>query len=178
MRDNNTKWYLFCLQATFLLLCACSVLPAIAVQPPGSAENGRALFTGTKHFQNGAPSCLACHGSGGVGTLGGGTLGPDLSGIYNIFGEDELNQILSTPPFPTMQPIYEKHPLTQEEATLLVAFFREVAAKSSKNVNKTIGFMSAGGLIVLIFLLSVIWRNRLKDVRKTLVRQSSRKEGF
>ena len=47
---------------------------APAVQ--GNAETGKDLFTGVVRFQNGGPPCMACHSTGGIGALGGGSLGP------------------------------------------------------------------------------------------------------
>ena len=48
---------------------------------PGNAAVGKLLFTGEQSFASGAPPCMSCH-SAGVGVLGGGALGPDLTKTY------------------------------------------------------------------------------------------------
>ena len=52
---------------------------APAVQ--GNPQIGKELFTGVTRFANGGPPCMACHSVGGIGALGGGNLGPDLTGV-------------------------------------------------------------------------------------------------
>src|SRR6476646_10160995 len=47
----------------------------------GNADTGKELFTGVARFQNGGPPCMACHSTGGLGALGGGQLGPDLTTV-------------------------------------------------------------------------------------------------
>ncbi|MFN3338009.1 MAG: hypothetical protein ACK42I_10985, partial [Thermomicrobium sp.] len=47
--------------------------------PPGDPIRGKELFTGVLRFENGGPPCQACHSIGGIGALGGGQLGPDLT---------------------------------------------------------------------------------------------------
>src|SRR5437868_5687007 len=57
---------------------------APAVQ--GNPEVGKDLFTGVVRFQNGGPPCMPCHSVGGIGALGGGQLGPDLTTLVARFG--------------------------------------------------------------------------------------------
>ena len=47
----------------------------------GNDEAGKKLFTGETSFANGGPACMSCHNAG-VGTLGGGSLGPDLTKVW------------------------------------------------------------------------------------------------
>ncbi|MBI5344753.1 MAG: hypothetical protein HZB83_05375, partial [Deltaproteobacteria bacterium] len=57
----------------------------------GNADIGRQLFTGERSFTNGAPPCISCH-SAGVGALGGGVLGPNLTKTY---ADPSKNPLLS-----------------------------------------------------------------------------------
>ena len=71
----------------------------------GDAERGENLFTGSDRFEAGGPSCLSCHAVAGVGALGGGRLGPDLTGSFAKYGGAQgLDASLKTIPFPTMLP--------------------------------------------------------------------------
>src|SRR3989338_9184569 len=54
----------------------------VATPPAGDYATGNALFTGEKRFTNGGPPCISCH-SAGVGALGGGILGPNLTQVYS-----------------------------------------------------------------------------------------------
>ncbi|HAM51891.1 MAG TPA: hypothetical protein DCP92_14835, partial [Nitrospiraceae bacterium] len=65
--------------------------PKGALQPPpqkkqvismGDAGLGKKLFVGLTVFKNGGGPCIACHSVTGIGLLGGGNLGPDLTRIY------------------------------------------------------------------------------------------------
>jgi mono/diheme cytochrome c family protein len=43
----------------------------IVALPPGNPDRGEAIFTGATNLQNGAPACISCHTTAGVGPLGG-----------------------------------------------------------------------------------------------------------
>ena len=95
--------------------------------PPGSAAAGRDLFFGTRRFAKGGPACASCHQSAGTPFPNGGTLGPDLTGIYTQFGPEALQSFLQTLFFPTMAPIFDKRPLTPQEQSDLAAFFQQTS---------------------------------------------------
>lgn len=68
-------------------------------------ERGGRLFRGADSFASGAPACLSCHTVQGIGGLGGGRLGPDLTSVYaRLEGRNPLAAWLSAPPGLTMQP--------------------------------------------------------------------------
>ncbi len=76
------------------------------------------LFEGRSDFDGGGPACLSCHSVAGIGALGGGALGPDLTGAFAKYnGETGLVASLTTVAFPTMQPVYTGAPITEQEAT-------------------------------------------------------------
>lgn len=96
---------------------------------PSQAEtnevaNGQALFTGKKRFQKGGPACSDCHGVGNLAVSHGPTPGADLTHEYSKVGVDGLSGLLAQPPFPPMNALYKKSPLTAEEKQALVSFLK------------------------------------------------------
>ncbi len=134
----------------------------------GPAAKGEEYFTGMIPLQNGGPPCMACHNISGIPFPGGGSVGPDLTGVASKFGAG-LEATLSTLPFPTMIPIFGKRPLTMTERQGLEAFFKNRTGPPGPNSAIKIVLPAIGGFIVLIILIWLIWRNRLMTVRKALV---------
>jgi len=137
----------------------------------GDAVLGWSLFTGRTSLQNGGPACLSCHVIGNTGELGGGTLGLDLTQVYVKYGGDTgVASTLASLPFPTMKPIFDKHPLTPEEQAHLQAFFKTVPTDQAPPQPELIlSLMTLGGVVVLLGLTQFIWRKRLNGVREKLV---------
>ncbi len=143
----------------------------------GDAENGKDLFTGAERFDAGGPSCLSCHSVAGVGALGGGQLGPDLTGSYAKFGgEQGLRAALQTTPFPTMVPIFSRKPLAADEQDDLIAFLASAPdqQRAARSAGRLVGFSVAAAAGMVILGMG-IWRRRLAGVRKPLVNRSRRK---
>jgi mono/diheme cytochrome c family protein len=137
----------------------------------GDVADGKELFTGAGRFAEGGPSCLSCHSVAGIGALGGGQLGPDLTGAYEKYGGAKgLDAVLESVAFPTMAPIFSSKPLTAEERADLVAFLaaapdKERPADAARNLVVLSGMVVIGlGAIGL-----GVWRRRLGGVRKPLV---------
>lgn len=151
--------------------------PAPAPAPRGDAERGKHLFTGAERLSDGGPACLSCHSVAGVGALGGGALGPDLTGAYKKYGGAQgLTSALTAMTFPTMAPIFTGKPLTVTERADLVAFL--AAAPTKERAAGAAGklIVLSVGLAVLIVLAALaFWRRRLTGVRRPLV--SSAREG-
>jgi hypothetical protein len=133
---------------------------------------GKALFTGATRFQNGGSPCIACHNIAGIGALGGGTLGPDLTQAFNKYGEASLLSVLATLPFPSMASIYDNRPLTPEEQVDLKAFLRVASAQQPTRSTGQLGLLALGGFLALMVLAQVVWRRRLRGVRRPLVEQT------
>ena len=154
-----------------------STTPTSTVPQPsarGDAAGGKDLFTGVTQLGNGGPPCLSCHSIAGIGSLGGGTLGPDLTGAYQKYGGTQgLGSVLETLPFPTMAPIFSRDPLTAGERDDLVAFVRnaQYARRPAQAIGKLVGF-SAAAVALLAALGLGIWRRRLTGVRIPLVNRS------
>jgi cytochrome c2 len=146
------------------------------------AGHGRQLFTGEIPLGNGAPACISCHNLDGIGTFGGGTLGPDLTAVNRRFGDPQLIAMLQNPAFPTMLSLFATKPLTEEEVITLFALFQQARAVAPLAGGGTTaapiesGFLvaGAGGLIVAIVGFNLVWRRRLRGVREHLVQRARR----
>lgn len=141
--------------------------------PAGDAGRGKALFTGGNDFAEGGPSCLACHSVAGVGSLGGGQVGPDLTGSFAKYGGQQgLQAALKSVPFPTMAPIFSRDPLTASERADLTAFLAEAPdqTRTSDAAVKLLGLSVALAVVVAAIAL-LLWRGRLTGVRRSLVNQ-------
>ena len=142
---------------------------AAAVAAAGDPERGAKLFTGIISFKLGGAPCLACHTVSGVTPLGGGSLGPDLTGIYGRLGAAGLSTVLASLPFPTMQPIFQTRPLTSAERGDLAALFQAATGRKPEDNATRLNVSAVAGFVLLLLLTAVIWRKRLKSVRRALV---------
>lgn len=145
--------------------------PAPAPAPKGDAERGKHLFTGAERLSAGGPACLSCHSVAGVGALGGGALGPDLTGAYKKYGGAQgLGSALEGMTFPTMAPIFGNRALTPVERVDLVAFLNAAPTKerTAGAAGKLI-VLSVGLAVLIVLAALAIWRRRLGGVRRPLV---------
>jgi mono/diheme cytochrome c family protein len=148
---------------------------AISDRPftPTDVARGEALFRGSQPFASGAPACLSCHSITGVGGLGGGRLGPDLTGAYaRLEGRKALAAWLGSPPSLTMQPIFQRRPLDGEEILALVAYLKAAAETGETQAQSSaFAFVLAGIALTAVLLVAFdfIWRNRFRAVRRQLV---------
>ncbi len=133
----------------------------------GDRERGENLFTGPSRFENRGPSCSACHSSSGLGALGGGSLGPDLTGAYAKLGDALITWPETIAP---MKPIFTEHPLTDQEKADLLAFFKsaDVTKRDTAQVVRLFG-LAVIGLVIIAVFTHLIWRRRLRGVRKPMV---------
>ncbi len=139
----------------------------------GNPANGKAIFLGFVHLKNGAPFCIGCHNIDDTGILGGGTLAPNLTNAYTIYGDAGLEGILSNLPFLTMRPIYANNSLTLQEKADLRAFMKSVAGTPQVNKEPLIILISLGGFVIIMLGFAIVWRNRLRGVRQQLVQEST-----
>jgi mono/diheme cytochrome c family protein len=148
--------------------------PAAPALLHGNPLLGEDLFRGVYRFQNGGPPCLACHTIGGIGALGGGVLGPDLSPAFAKYGgEAGVAAVLADIPFPTMKPIFDARPLTAEEQADLRTFLKMAAGRQpARQTTPQLGLLAGGGFVVLLLLAQVVWRRRLRGVRRPLVERA------
>ncbi len=141
---------------------------------PADVRRGLALFTGHEKLQGGGTMCMSCHRLPGVGGLGGGNLGPDLTRVYErLNGRAALSAWLQSPATPTMQSILQDKPLQPDEIHALVAVMEDRAANSQPQPlgASMVSFSILGliGSVLVLFLFDVLWKNRLRSVRGSLV---------
>lgn len=145
--------------------------------PPGDSAAGKALFMGETRFTNGGPACMSCHSVTGIGALGGGALGPDLTEVYTRYGEAGLPASLDNPSTTTMNAVWSAQPLTDQERAHLVAFFKAstVTARPASALLSLAG-LSGGSTIALIVAAHLFWRKRLNGVRKPMIARANAKK--
>ncbi|MCK6579393.1 MAG: cytochrome c [Anaerolineae bacterium] len=155
-----------------------SLPPVVAAPalPQGDPAAGKELFTGNRRFQSGGPPCMACHSVSGIGVLGGGVLGPDLTQVFSKYGgETGLGTFLSTMPLPTMNTVWGQRPLASQEQADLMAFLGQVAvSERSPEAILQLSALTIIGTAAVLALTHLIWRYRLAGVRRPLVGQRSR----
>lgn len=149
---------------------------------PFTAEDvarGRRLFLGEERLAGGAAPCMSCHAVQGIGGLGGGTLAPDLTTVYERYGDRRtLATWLAAPATATMQAVFKQRPLTSEETLALVAWFehtlkRNPADPSTARLNFLL--LGLGGTVLLLGLFDVIWNRRFRSVRRALLTQERKR---
>ena len=138
----------------------------------GNPEIGKDLFTGVLRYQNGGPPCMACHSTGGIGVLGGGQLGPDLTTVATRFGGvAAVDAFIAGTPTPTMKAVWAQHPLTTEERANVVTFLAQagLSQRPAEAIWQLAG-LTVLGVIVLLAIAGFRWRNRLKfGVRRPMM---------
>jgi cytochrome c2 len=151
-----------------------SAAPAAASAPAvkGNPETGKELFTGVARFHNGGPPCMACHSVGGIGALGGGQLGPDLTAeITRLGGAAGLDAFVAGTPTPTMRAVWSQRPLTPEERASVVAFLAQagVSERPAEAIWQLAG-LAVLGVVILLTIAAFNWRQRLRfGVRRPMV---------
>ena len=177
---TRAKLFALMLLAFFLFGCSSAsesgpAAPASAqAVAAGNAESGRKLFMGYTHFQNDGPPCMGCHNVGENGLLGGGAMGPDLTNVSKRRSRQEIISILSNSGSvlsPVMAPIFSTHPLTESEQADLIAFLDASAGQPESNKEWLVIGISLAGLIAAVAAIGIIYRGRLRGVRKPLVRK-------
>lgn len=135
---------------------------------------GKRIFRGDVRLENGGPSCLSCHTVEGLGGLGGGRLGPDLTRAYErLQGRKNLASWLLAPATETMQPVYAKASLTNEEILPLVAYLEDEARTGKEDTTTAqviFLLLGLGGAVLGFVAADSIWSGRLRGVRRSLVR--------
>jgi len=148
--------------------------PAAASAPAvrGDPETGKDLFTGVARFRNGGPPCMACHSVGGIGALGGGQLGPDLTAeVTRLGGAAGLDAFVAGTPTPTMRAVWSQRPLTAEERASVVAFLAQagVSQRPAEAIWQLAG-LAVLGVVILLAVAALNWRNRLRfGVRRPMM---------
>jgi mono/diheme cytochrome c family protein len=133
----------------------------------GDPASGRRTFTGELALAGGGPSCIGCHTVSGIGGLGGGALGPDLTHAAQRYPGPGLAAVLGNIAFPTMVGPFANRPLTPQEEADLVAFLVQAdqgqasappfsAGAITRNTWWVLG-IGLVGTAALTLLLAVFW---------------------
>lgn len=129
-------------------------------------EAGRRLFVGATALSGRGAACISCHNVDNPGTILGGGLAKDLTGAYGRLGHAGIAGILNAPPFPAMASAYGNAPLTEQEVHELAAFLdqanRESAQAKAHAVAMPFAIYGGGGLLVILAIIGLHWRNRLR----------------
>ncbi|MBI2331350.1 MAG: cytochrome c [Chloroflexi bacterium] len=143
------------------------------VLPTGDATRGKALFVGDKRFENSGPQCMSCHSIAGIGALGGGSLGPDLTANgYTKYGEG-LAAFLGAPPTVTMNVVWKDTPLTPQEQADLFAFMKNASVSGREpGALLQIALLAILGAAAWIALAQFYWGKRLKGVRRPMIERT------
>jgi len=158
-----------------VLAMAVLLLPSSVWSQQGDSKRGEKLFVGTVAFSAGGAPCLACHGIAGheLGYAAGANYGPDLTDLFENFGEEGVAEVLGDPSvFESMAAIFTDRPLTEGEIADLTAFFATVADSEPANIGSgLVGHAFIGTIILMIIIGAFGWR-RFKGVRRPLVEQA------
>ena len=134
---------------------------------------GRSIFVGEHRLANGGPACMSCHTARGVGGLGGGHLGPDLTLVYErLQGRKGLGAWLTSPASPTMQPVFKSTPINPDETLALLAFFEDEAKKGGTDDSPSLlnfFLLGLGGAVVGMVSFGAAFKDRFRGVRRSLV---------
>ncbi len=170
---GSTRLVLLLLGVVWLVVVAGSPAAAIALDSSGDAARGERLFFGQIRFANGGPACAACHDAAGLPSVGGGTMGPDLTHAFEKYGPEPLDIMLATLFFPTMQPLFADRLLTSAERADLEAFLAAEGGRRPPH-GATSRLVIAGALLFAVSAAIVAWlgRTRLQGVRSGLVRRA------
>jgi mono/diheme cytochrome c family protein len=141
-------------------------------------QRGRDIFLGHIPLKNAGPACVSCHTARGLGGLGGGRLGPDLSKVLErLEGRRALGSWLMAPPTTTMQSVFRTHPIEAEEILPLVAYFEATARAGGEDTSPArMNFFLLGvsGTAIALVGFDLAWRKRFRTVRRALIRSGRR----
>ncbi len=142
---------------------------ALKLAPPDAAL-GEKLFFGRAPFSNGGMACSACHEQG---ELGGGTLGPNLSGIHARMGEAGLLSALEKSPFKVMGPLYRNKPLTAQEIVHVTCWLKSVDSNTTPQGRDPLG-PAAASLAALFMGVLVLGtrKSQRTGARRSLKRKT------
>jgi hypothetical protein len=97
-------------------------------------------------------------------------MGPDLTDEYSKLGPDGMDAVLDTLSFAPMAPLYNNRPLTATEQQNLAAFFRQTSQNPARHeITAELGLISFAGCVGLFVLNGIVWKRRLRGVRRNLV---------
>jgi mono/diheme cytochrome c family protein len=152
--------------------------PAEPVFTAEDVAQGREFFTGVRRLTNRGPACVTCHDAGLRETLGGGTLGPDLTRLTTrLNGPKGTAAWLASPRTGVMRSVFGAAPMTPPEVQALTAFFVDRAQPNAPASRpRTLRFVALGmgGAAVIVLIIGIAGRDRLRPVRRRLLEGAGR----
>ncbi len=146
---------------------------ATTALPAGDAASGKAYFVGDKRLQNGGPHCVSCHSVAGIGSLGGGNLGPDLTTSGYVQSDAAFATFIRAPSTQTMGAVWKNTPLTEQEQADLYAFLSKASVTQREpSTLLQIAILGIVGAIVWIVLAQFYWGKRLQGVRRPMIERT------
>ncbi len=131
----------------------------VAAPIVGDKDRGHDFFLGANGFAEGGPACAACHTAGEVSNLGGSSLGPDLTNVLGTLGgEAGFVGWMANPPAETMAPIFEDHPLTEQELADVAAYLSDTPNQDRASGPDRLLLAALIGTAVLIGGMAFFWR--------------------
>lgn len=144
---------------------------AAKLAPPDAAM-GERLFRGTEPLAERGLACVACHR---IGDVDGGTLGPNLSGVFARMGEVGLVSAMEKSAFKVMSPLYREHPVSRQEALHITRWISTIdgqtSASASSRIDSAAAVVALCGLGVLFVALR---KSASSSARQSLQRRSTR----
>ncbi len=162
------------LRCHVLRLVSCLILLAGFCSSLWAADPraGEALYVGATAFSAGGAPCLACHGHAATGLAGSSAYyGPDLTSLYDNYGEMGVRSVLEVLSFPSMEAYYRERPLTAEEISDLTAFFGQSVEAGSVPADR-LPLWTLVALLIAVGAAVLVARRRMQPgVRQSLIRQ-------
>jgi mono/diheme cytochrome c family protein len=150
----------------FFSLCTkkggCKPGPAIKLGIDGSegeVQFGKDLALGLQRLSGGGPACTECHHFRGVGLLGGGNVGPDLTTSWGrLHDAGWAEKLLASP---LEKKVYEGKDLTDAEKFALRAYFATLSKDGTRDpLGGDFFDLGALGALALLGFIGVTWAGR------------------
>lgn len=171
-----TRQALYCLS---LLAAGLLFLVSQTWAEQGDPLRGEALYVGTVGFAAGGAPCLACHGIAGheLGHAAGASYGPDLSAIYEDYGEEGVAGVLDELSFESMVAIYADRPLTDTEKADLTAFFGSVSKDAVQGIDAQLSIHVLSATAFFMLVIGALGWRRMQGVRQPLLDKARHGKG-
>ena len=92
-----------------------------------------------------------------------------MTNVFNRYGETGLAATLHSLPFPTMQGVYDNHPLTEDEIADLYAYFMKENQATAQSSGISFVIFGLIGFVILLLISQFIWRKRVTEIRRPLL---------
>jgi hypothetical protein len=107
-----------------------------------------------------------------LGYAAGASYGPDLTTLFDNYGEEGVAGVLEDLSFESMNAIYADRPLTEVERADLVAFFRAVSQDKTTHPETPLTLHAAIATALFMVLIGLLGWRRLQGVRKPLIEKA------